>query len=319
MFLFVMLTYVAHGKSSNDLSLHQYTERGEVSQIYYASKTIDKSKSAVLAFLILNSIVIFTIRPRSSKLLISHPSDKTLEILAPTMIVAMIGYQPDCEYTRTQCNLIKNSHMLTFGEIPSAKYLQRVLSKWITRGMYREETSDDSGSIARPLGISILLANYDSDADCESMSLIENSGMYRDCSFAAIGSIPGGKLFVERLKAEATRWEQDCESLSSQKETEKNRVLFDKIRVVSNSLWEEASAESSDSGRLTSFRASSRVSDPGLADDGREQEGAIEVECCVVRKAGIIRTGRHSTSRELQNSAAKLLQLVSSEFDLKSS
>lgn len=182
--------------TKRDLSINMYAEDGQISQILYASKAVDKS-SPIISYIYNNTSIIISIRIIPKNYLNILETSQTMNIFDDNVVAVANGYDPDIRATLSYLNLIVQSYHLNFGDTPNIDYMSSKLSSWITRGLYPNE-NDDEDILSRPLAVSILLSSFDQIQNRIRIVKIENSGKIIDCKFATIGSISApsvGKIY----------------------------------------------------------------------------------------------------------------------------
>ena len=178
------------------MSLHQYTENGDVAQISYAARAVDKSPSGLLGFSQSDFAVVFVIRKKPSRLQVLRRSKPTIEMCSKLYGIAVTGNDADCTYTRSKLNLVKQSHILRFGETPLIDNMSRTISRWLTRGMY----IGDEEPTSRPVASSVLLFGRDDIETPHRLLMVESSGSVKECDFISAGYIPGGLQTLEKVR-----------------------------------------------------------------------------------------------------------------------
>jgi 20S proteasome alpha/beta subunit len=252
------------------MSLHQYTESGEVAQISYASQAIQKSSIALLGFSLKKSAVIFAVKRKLSKLQVIQ-SKPIIEVYSKSLGIAMSGNPADSEYTRIQCNIVKQLHILRFGEIPSIDYIATTMSKWLTRGMYVGE--DDV--ILRPIATALILFGRDAFDDTSRLILVENSGSVKECNFASVGNLPGGQKTLDEIRKVLQL--SDIGSIDNKEETKEN-IREKLISVVQIML----------------------TADEMDGEDQNENESDFTIDCSVVDGEGISSSGSFSSLKSFE-------------------
>ena len=193
---FSTVCFSSISKKKNDLSLHQYSEGGEVVQVSYASQAVDRSSTGLIGFSERDFSVVFAIRPKPSSLQVLPASKFVIEKFTQSVGVAMCGYSADNEYSRSKCNLVKQLHILRFGETPLIDNVAKSMSRWLTRGMYIGEED----AVLRPVATAVLLFGRDSSDSSHRLVLVENSGSVKECSFVSTGNIPGSAVTLMNIQ-----------------------------------------------------------------------------------------------------------------------
>jgi 20S proteasome alpha/beta subunit len=222
---------VLHGvgitASSLDLSLNQFTDKGELRQLSFAARAVERSLPAHIAFIHQNNprpsfkqgdnwtasndtsscgptdgttagigscVCILSFSGRPSPL--ERRPSSNIERVDEGIVGAITGYDPDCRQLRSQLNLMSQSHRLTFGnEAPSLDAYGSKLSRWLSRAMHatmgggdEEEDDEDGDSASRIYAASCILAAYDkSEQRCRIMNIL-NTGSYEDVPLSLMGN-----------------------------------------------------------------------------------------------------------------------------------
>lgn len=141
-----------------DTTLHRYTETGEVAQLIYATRAVQRSTSPLVAFSDYQGrwgMLIRQIRPKSNSQLLLRDA-KSISLSVPikssplslqrnlimlktenNIAFTTVGLPADCTYLERQISLITQNHKLTFGEEPSVEHLSAQIGQWVARGLYR--------------------------------------------------------------------------------------------------------------------------------------------------------------------------------------
>eukprot|EP01038_Epipyxis_sp_PR26KG_P010545 gene10545-14167_t len=177
--LFIVTSHYVFGKQLslpiNDLSIHQYTTDGEVAQIVYAAKSVEKlsscvcfidKKSKIGVLIICNQVESPLLIPRKANSMISNSPNQKL-------IWSIIGHPADSRYLSKQLNIIIHENKLIYGEFPSPENLSRQLAVWMTRGMYPREVEDPIG---RPLACKVIIPYYSVEKKNIQILIADNSG-----------------------------------------------------------------------------------------------------------------------------------------------
>lgn len=265
-----------------DISLHHYNQNGEISQMNYAFQAVQKSDIRVLGFSQNDFSIVFILKKKTSKLLIAS-CRPMIEIYSKTLGIIMSGTLADSEYTRKQCNLLKQIHILKFGETPYIKAMAKLLSRWLTRGMY----IGDEDAILRPIATSVLLFGRDLIDDIHShrLVLVENTGSVVTCDFAYIGPSLTGVETLTKIKEELNR-------TMVYGENDEGGMLRGELRRrilnVARIIFESEGNEEEEEKDITAVTAINYVEDHG-----------IDIECSVCDKHGISLSESFSTTQQL--------------------
>jgi hypothetical protein len=183
--------------------------------------------------------------------------------------------------------------------------MQRSLSKWMTRGLYRGGDRSEE-SLSRPLAVSVILAGYDQTLKSTKMALVDNTGLCRSCRFATLGAIPGGPSTIARLR-------DIFDAIPSNDDKNENfmdisKEILVQVAKIAHVLWDEpmASLDYLES-HIGSLGLSAQPTVNSFSDSDTED---IEVECCVIGKHGVRRTGWHSSPRALVAAAKRVMTVV---------
>lgn len=230
----------------------------------------------MLGFSTKKTAVIFAVKRKLSKLQVTQ-SKPVIESYSQSLGIVMSGNPADSEYTRIQCNLVKQLHILRFGEIPSIDQIATTMSKWLTRGMYVGE--DDS--ILRPISTALLLFGRDSFDDTCRLVLVENSGSVKDCNLASVGHLPGGPTTLDRIKKSLQL--KDIGDINEKEETREQtrEKLINVVQIILNA--EEMDGENENVKN----------------DRGQNQEeSSFSIDCSVVDIEGISSSESFSSIKE---------------------
>jgi 20S proteasome alpha/beta subunit len=171
------------GRVPRDLSVNQYSESGEVTQVAYSYKAVTRSPAAIALSGCLvgrnNATVLLKIRQRSP--MSAEDTRPSLELL-DGFIAVSCGFAPDCRAYVNQANVLLQSHKLVYGALPSADGLAKDLASWASRGLRR----DDRDGVVRPLAASLLVCSL---AKTPAIFEVGNAGTYRRRSSIAIGHL----------------------------------------------------------------------------------------------------------------------------------
>jgi 20S proteasome alpha/beta subunit len=274
-------------KSKNDMSLHQYTDSGEVAQVYYASKAIQKSSTGLLGYCDSDFSAVFAISRKLSTLQVAREKP-TVKKYGKSLGVAIIGHPADCVYACGKCNLVIQSHILRFGETPLMDNVAKAMSKWVTRGMY----TGDEDAVLRPVATSVILFGRDLSGTSNRLVLLENSGSIKECDFVSIGYLPGGSTTLKKIEAtvQASRSEASGTVLSDSRERQQRLIV--EIAAALLEATEDFYCESSESATQPS-------SDSGTSEnDGRKSD--INIECTVSNSSVMSDTVTFSSVEKLK-------------------
>jgi 20S proteasome alpha/beta subunit len=159
----------------NDLSIHSYTEEGEIMQIKYASLAIAKS-NPLLCFnskIHQTKVMIAGHRPRSS-LSIPTPHEKCIRVLNNgKAVVGMIGYPSDRVATMNYLTDWSTSYFYKYGDNPSIQSIASSVSAWLVRGMY--SSSDKEDTSLRPIASSAVFADLSDIVPISSFTKVDIS------------------------------------------------------------------------------------------------------------------------------------------------
>jgi 20S proteasome alpha/beta subunit len=255
----LLLTFAAvcTGSSDHDLSLHLYTETGEVAQVSYAAAAIQRSAAKVvfhdkdLGFITMLSIC------RRKPLLCTRRMKSVEAIRDLPLVCISAGYSPDCRYLLNQFNQLVQNHCFLYGESPNAEYVKHHLSRWMTRGMY--DGGEDQ--LSRPLAAAVAIAAHDQDTNTNKLVEIHNNGYADETKLALLGGLP---------------------PQSRQKIT----ALFDGTQPAA--LLPSTSARARWVERCQQCLDILSDASKGSTGGGGEDEDAFCVECCVVDAAGAL-------------------------------
>jgi 20S proteasome alpha/beta subunit len=229
----------------------------------------------LLGFSTKKTAVIFAVKRKLSKLQVTQPKP-VIETYSQSLGIVMSGNPADSEYTRIQCNLVKQLHILRFGEIPSIDQIATTMSKWLTRGMYVGE--DDS--ILRPISTALLLFGRDSFDDKCRLVLVENSGSVKDCNFASVGHLPGGPKTLDKIKKSLQL--KDIGDINEKEETEEQtrETLINVVQIILNAEEMDGENENEKNAR-----------------GQNEEESSFTIDCSVVDIEGISSSGSFSSMK----------------------
>jgi 20S proteasome alpha/beta subunit len=232
----------------------------------------------LLGFSLKKSAVIFAVKRKLSKLQVIQ-SKPIIEVYSPLLGIAMSGNPADSEHTRIQCNIVKQLHILRFGEIPSIDYIATTMSKWLTRGMYVGE--DDV--ILRPIATALLLFGRDAFDDTSRLILVENSGSVKDCNFASVGPLPGGQKTLDQIRRDLQL--SDIGSIDDKEESKEDlrKKLINIVQIMMNAEDEETEGE-----------------DRNEHENEFEKESDFTIDCSVVDGEGISNSGSFTSLKSFE-------------------
>ena len=266
-FLLILGCRSASVKNKNDISLHQYTESGEVAQVYYASKAIQKSSTGLLGYCDNDFTVVFVISKKLSTLQVLRQKTR-VEKYGKSLGVVMIGHPADRVHASSKFNLLVQSHILRFGEAPLMDNVAKAMSKWVTRGMY----IGDEDAVLRPVAASIVLFGRDLSGTSNRLILLENSGFVKECDIVSVGYLPGGTSTLKKIEGLIRVSKYGGPTICLDRR-ERQQSLIVEIAAALTEAAEDSYGESSDS-----------VKQPGgdsreLKND--ETKSDIDIECTV--------------------------------------
>lgn len=262
--------------NKNDMSLHQYTENGDVAQISYASRAIEKSSTGLLGLSGSDYAIVFVIRRKPSRLQVLQKLKPAIEKYTTLFGIAVTGYDADSTYSK--CNLVKQSHILRFGETPLIDNMSRTISKWLTRGMY---IGDDEATL-RPVASSVLLFGRDNVENPHRLLMVESSGSVKECDFISAGYVPGGLQTLEKIK--------DAVFTGGSEDTALRMRTI--IRRVSNILFEAA-------GDLDLLDNRQHAGNNNSEIQEAESKSSLDIECAVSDSSGLSSSIFYSSMEKL--------------------
>lgn len=230
----------------NDLSLHHYTDEGEIAQIKYASEAVVRSMP-ILGWIepSLDASVIVSCSRSNSPLCLStiHASD----VLEGSIVVASTGLRSDCRQLLQEANRIILSNRFTFGHPPNLEKLCHNLAVWLTKGLYPqsdEDEEEEDNPPTRPYATVALLSQYDTSDNKVRMFQLHNSGVFQECSFSCLGRLSDVAVReVKRVALSATLKQgtiADGQSTSEQNQAS-SESLFEKLNKVLKILTRDLS------------------------------------------------------------------------------
>jgi len=195
--MFVSLALGAIKRSSvsvNDLSLHQYTEEGEIAQIKYANEAVIQAMPT-LGWIepSLDASIIITCSYVTSPLCFS--GSQTSDVLEERTMIATTGIRTDCRQLLQEANNIILSNQFIFSNSPTVEKLCNKLAVWLTKGMYSQSSNDESADDdddpppTRPYATAALISQYDTIAKKVKLFQLLNSGSFQECSFSCLGKL----------------------------------------------------------------------------------------------------------------------------------
>ena len=162
--LLLAATVTGERIGTTDVLLNSYTEQGELAQIAYAGRLVDRTSPAV-GFTLNDGKTGYIIRCKPKSSLLLARSVSTIEQFY-CFSVCVAGLESDCARFKQECVNVLETELFTFGEPPSIEKLSSKLSTFVTRGLYQEK----KGAFARPLAVSAIVASLseiDSDVDVD--------------------------------------------------------------------------------------------------------------------------------------------------------
>ena len=207
--MFVSLALGAIKRSSvsvNDLSLHQYTEEGEIAQIKYANEAVIQAMP-ILGWIepSLDASVFITCSHVTSPLCFS--GSQTSDVLEERTMIATTGLRTDCRQLLQEANNIMLSNQFIFSNSPTVEKLCNKLAVWLTKGMYSQSGNDESADDdddpppTRPYATAALISQYDTIAKKVKLFQLLNSGSFQECSFSCLGKLDKESVSKIRLVA----------------------------------------------------------------------------------------------------------------------
>lgn len=286
-FLLISGCQSASVKGKNDMSLHQYTESGEVAQVYYASKAVQKSSTGLLGYCDSDFSAVFAISKKVSTLQVAR-AKPTVEKYGKSLGIAMTGHPADCVYACSKCNLVVQSHILRFGETPLMDNVAKAMSKWVTRGMY----IGDEDAVLRPVATSIVLFGRDLCGTSNRLVLLENSGSIKECDFFSTGYLPGGAVTLKKIEAVVRASRANVGGTMHGDSRERQQSLIVEIAATILEATEDFYAESSESLTQPSGNSGEFKNDEGKSD--------INIECTVCNSSVMSDTITFSSLEKLK-------------------
>jgi len=184
---FVGILVAAARGSGDELRLNAYTSSGELAQVTFASRGVEKSSPAVGFVLDDDNVgVLLHCSPRPSPL--SVRVSGTIEWMDSVGVCA-VGYKADCLRLKTEWRGIVENHKFVYGEAPAVRKIAAKLSSVLTSGLYPDR-SDKEAPFARPLAASVLFLAREREAPRLRLVQLDNSGaIFRCHQIAALGSV----------------------------------------------------------------------------------------------------------------------------------
>lgn len=242
--LLVTLTFVyvkaAISKSSlNDLVLNQYMENGELAQMTYSSRLINKC-SPCLAFLVPGCIhhdanttssdskgnndeqfksskivlcgnnngnmgIMIRCKPLTSSLRKPHVTIKS----DYNLVFSGVGYEADVSKVLGHIKETIESHLFTFGEVPPSAKLVSSSSAYLTKGLYQEMED----AFARPLAASLLLLAVESVRNNKKRDNVKvvlkevlHTGLVTQSTMSTLGSLVEDTDVLNKIKTKITSY-----------------------------------------------------------------------------------------------------------------
>ena len=166
-----------------DVSLGQYSAQGELVQLRYAGRAVERAPPVVgLSGKLGDQAVSVLLRLRGLS-----PLSRDAEVLPSfevldDVLLCSAGYAPDCRAVLVQAAVITQSHRLLFGDPPSAEHLCGELLRWMTRGLRRDERE----AVVRPLAVSVLVCDIPKGG---LLSVLGNGGETQRRPFVCLGAV----------------------------------------------------------------------------------------------------------------------------------
>jgi 20S proteasome alpha/beta subunit len=184
--LLLFISLCSGKTQSSDLSIQKYNEKGEIAQLVYSSKAVQRD-TPLVAFIDEATEAAFILSVTKLKSPLTLSTRRRIEHLEEEGIVsAIVGYIPDCDYARNHLYAILQNHRLTFGERPSLECISSQMSSWMTRGFYTQQ--DDP--IARPLAACVVLVSFLAEEQRVKLVHVDNSGFVTDRNYIVTGALP---------------------------------------------------------------------------------------------------------------------------------
>ena len=291
-------------KNKNDMSLHQYSESGEVVQVSYASKAVEKSSIGLIGFSEQEYSVVFAVQKKPSTLQV-RTKQLLIEKYSRTLGMALSGYSADNEYVRSKCNLLKQTHILRFGETPLINSIAKSVSRYLTRGMY----IGDKDTVLRPVATAILFFGRDFSDSAHRLTMVENSGSIKQCSFITLGNIPGGPFAIEKIRKRVQTAEKDLTNAARSDYNVKDAKegLRRRIIDVATILFDAAESSPSETTETDDNPNTEYAKYSQNRENNAEKRSEIDIECSICDSSGLFFTDSFSSTE-------KLLRLLNDEW-----
>lgn len=170
--------------AGKDLSLHSYTPDGQVEQLAFATRAIDRCPPRI-SFRDHDTGIVASFAMRD---LPSSLCDKMKPVIEVNRDLSLsytpAGYQPDVAYLLNKLNNITQAHCRTYGEAPNLDYISFHTASWITSGMYKQNKED---KLSRPLAVAVSIAAFDRTYNRNRLLLVDNTGFSTDTSLSLLG------------------------------------------------------------------------------------------------------------------------------------
>lgn len=181
--LLTVATCLSNG-GGDDLSLHSYTPDGQVEQLAFATRAIDRGPPRI-SFRDHDTGIVTSFAMGDLPSSLRDRMKPAIEV-NPDISVAFTtaGYGPDVSYLLNKLNNIVQAHCKTYGEAPNLDFLSFHLSSWVTSGMYKQNKED---KLSRPLAVAVAIAAYDRAFKRNRLVLVDNTGYSADTSSSLLG------------------------------------------------------------------------------------------------------------------------------------
>lgn len=184
---FSLLLSVALGASrgaEKDLSLHSYTPDGQVEQLAFATRAIDKCPPRI-SFRDHDTGIVTSFAMRDLPSSLCDKMKPAIEVCRDVSLAyTTAGYEPDVAYLLNKLNSITQAHCRTYGEAPNLDYISFHTASWITSGMYKQNKED---KLSRPLAVAVSIAAFDRTYRRNRLVLVDNTGFSTDTSLSLLG------------------------------------------------------------------------------------------------------------------------------------
>jgi 20S proteasome alpha/beta subunit len=260
MWLFIISAILVVATLGRDISLQQYSDKGELLQLTYAGRAVQRS-SPLIAFTSTiprskggdsNCTVLMCMRRESVMQRSDNPESSVISRIE-SFVFTSAGYSPDCKSALAEAADVIYRHKQVFGESPSMDKLSGVLGRWITRGLHR--IGDKENSISRPLATTLVICGLEKEYSGRIL-LLENTGSY---------TMSKNLISLGNMKTKFTQ-ETFCGILNESLEMKVKRiasVLFDEDEGYEGGVFLDIAViiydEEGDNGRL--YSKSSLVDD----------------------------------------------------------